>query len=334
MLYEIKNLAKTYGGRNVLNLTCSLEKGKVTGLLGPNGAGKTTLLEILAFLSPPTSGDIIFNGSRIDFEKADLVSLRKGAVLLQQKPILFTTTVHDNLEFPLKIRKINKVERKEKINQLLSLVGMERFSHAGAHKLSGGETQRVAIAQALACSPEVILMDEPTSSVDVENQIIIEGIIKEINRSKGISVIFTTHDRTQASRIADKILFLHEGRITDSVNENLFSGAVEKDEMGNIFCIIQNGLKIPVRTEKTGRVRISISPDGVKLLKIIDNDEANQTVKGKVIQLTDEKEYIRVLIDIGVPLSIIMERKVNTTDLPCIGEEVLLAFDPEKVKVF
>jgi tungstate transport system ATP-binding protein len=326
MLYEIENLTKVYGGRNVLDISLSLERGRVTCFLGSNGAGKTTLLEILAFISPPTSGFLHYKGSSVDFGKTDLVSLRKGVVLLQQKPILFSTSIYSNLEFPLKIRGIKKIEREKIVRQLLSLVGMEKLSQARAHKLSGGETQRVAIAQALACSPEVILMDEPTTSVDVENQIIIEGIIREINRSRGISVIFTTHDRLQASKLADNILFLHEGRVSRSINENIFSGTIEKDR-GNIFCVLANGLKIPVRTEKTGRTRVSIDPAGVK---INSNTESGYKVKGRVIQLTDEKDYVRAMIDIGVPLSII----VNRADLPVIGEEVLLAFDSERVEVF
>jgi tungstate transport system ATP-binding protein len=326
MLYEIENLAKVYGGRKVLDVSLSLERGKVTCFLGANGAGKTTLLEVLAFISTPTSGVLRYKGDKVDFEKTDLVSLRKGVVLLLQKPILFSTSVYNNLEFPLKIRNIKKTEREKTIRQLLSLVGMERLSQAEAHKLSGGETQRVAIAQALACSPEVILMDEPTTSVDVENQIIIEGIISEINRTRGISVIFTTHDRLQASRLADNILFLHEGRISRSINENIFSGTIKKD-MGNIFCVLANGLKIPVVTEKTGPTRVSIDPVGVKINR---NAESGYNIKGKVIQLTDEKDYVRALIDIGVPLSII----VNRADLPGIGEEVLLVFDPERIEVF
>jgi tungstate transport system ATP-binding protein len=334
MLYEIKNLAKSYDGRTVLNLSLSLEKSKVTCLLGSNGAGKTTLLEVLAFLSAPASGEIRYKESIVDFEKTDLISLRKEVVLLQQKPILFTTTVFNNLEFPLRIRNIDKGKRERIIYQLLSLVGMERFIQARAHRLSGGETQRVAIAQALACSPEVILMDEPTSSVDVENQIIIEGIIREINRLKGISVIFTTHDRLQASRIADNILFIHEGKISESINENIFSGRIEKTSAWDTFCVIRDDIKIPVITGRTGQVRISISSDAVKIRNCENNPEAGYTIKGRIIQLTDEKEYIRALIDIGVPLSIIIPRDVVPSAFPGIGEQAWLSFDPEKVEVF
>jgi tungstate transport system ATP-binding protein len=333
MLYEIKNLAKSYDGRTVLNLSLSLEKGKVTCLLGSNGAGKTTLLEALAFLSAPTSGEIWYKKSRVQFGKDDLISLRKEVVLLQQRPILFTTTVYNNIEFPLRIRNIKKAERERKIDQLLCLVGMDKFSQAKAQKLSGGETQRVAIAQALACSPEVILMDEPFSSVDVENQIIIEGIIREINRLKGISVIFTTHDRIQASRLTGNILFIHEGNLSESINENIFSGRIEMNSAGDTFCVIVDGVKIPLVTERTGQVRISINADAVKIRKRDDIAESMHPVAGRVIQLTDEKEQVRALIDIGLPLSIIVKRNEGNELLPVIGENVRLDFNPEKIEV-
>ncbi|MGD9033249.1 MAG: ABC transporter ATP-binding protein, partial [Desulfobacteraceae bacterium] len=172
MLYELYNLRKIYDGRPVLDLeNLSLEKGKVLGLLGPNGAGKTTLLQILGFLLDPSAGDLRFENKSVDFAGASLMALRRRVVLVQQQPILFTSTVSKNVEFPLKIRDIPKERRNRVVEELLDLVGMGAFRAARAHKLSGGETQRVAMARALACSPEVILLDEPTANVDVENQI-------------------------------------------------------------------------------------------------------------------------------------------------------------------
>ncbi len=231
MLYRIKNVTRQFDKRVVLNLRdLSIERDKIICLLGPNGSGKTTLLEILSFISPSTDGEIWFRDKKVDFNSTDLVSLRRSVVLVQQKPIMFTASVYKNVEYPLKIRKVSRDRRNEMVKQLLDLVGMGSFIHSEAHRLSGGETQRVAIAQALACSPEVILLDEPTSSVDSENRYIIEEIIKEINRDRKISVVFTTHDMTQASRITNEIVFLYNGEISDSIHENIFSARIEKDE--------------------------------------------------------------------------------------------------------
>lgn len=205
MLYSVRNLKKIYNGRAVLDLErLSLEKGKVYGLLGPNGSGKTTLLHILSFLTSPSAGTVFYEDKPVSFAENLLQPLRREVVLVDQHPILFSTSVYKNIEFGLKIRKIPKQERKKIIEASLDMVGMREFMSADNHHLSGGETQRVAIARALACSPKVMLFDEPTSSVDVSSQIAIENIIRNLHTEKGISIIFSTHDLLWASKLADE----------------------------------------------------------------------------------------------------------------------------------
>jgi tungstate transport system ATP-binding protein len=335
LLYKLKNLKKTYEKRTVLELEdLSLEKNKVLGLLGPNGAGKTTLLELLAFLTRPSAGDIWFEKEKVNFTNSKLMDLRRRVVLIQQQPILFTTTVSKNVEYPLKIRKTSKVKRERIVKELLDLVGMGMFSHASAHKLSGGETHRVAIAQALACFPEVILMDEPTSSVDAENQINIERIIKEINREKGISVVFTTHDMIQASRLADKTIFLFEGKVARSTYENIFSGYMEVDSKGYKYCVLQNGLKLRVSSQKSGPIRISIDPKELKLNEKATSSFESNSFKGTLIQLADEQSRVRALVDMGIPMSVLIPKEVFKSLNLNLGEEVRLDCPIESIDVF
>ena len=216
MLYNISELKKTYVNKTVLDIpSLEIEAEKIYALLGPNGAGKTTLLNILAFLEPPSIGSIRYRSQPVLFSESALQALRKEVVMVDQQPILFTTTVYKNLEFGLKIRKISPKERRHIIEETLELVGMKDFIQAPAPKLSGGETQRVALARALALSPAVLLCDEPTSSVDVENQEIIIDILKQINAHKNITVLFTTHDRSQVASLADHTLVLNHGRLVD-----------------------------------------------------------------------------------------------------------------------
>ncbi|MBC8461137.1 MAG: ATP-binding cassette domain-containing protein [Deltaproteobacteria bacterium] len=335
MLYELKNLKKTYDQRHVLDLDgLRLEKDKVLGLLGPNGAGKTTLLEILAFLARPSSGEIWFEREKVDFSSGKLVDLRRKVVMVEQQPILFTTTVSKNVEFPLKIRNTSKKKRERIVGELLALVGMEMFRHAIAHKLSGGETQRVAIARALACSPAVILMDEPTASVDVENQITIERIIREINREKRISVIFTTHNMIQASRLADEIVFLYEGRIARSIYENIFSGRIEVSEKGGEYCVLQNGLKLRVPSQKAGPIRISIDPNTLRVSKGIDDPSQDNTFNGTLTQLSIEKDKVRALVDVGIPLSVLIPKEKFKDLQLSVGEEVRITCPQESIDIF
>lgn len=214
MLYHLSGLKKYYDGRTILDIdSLAIEEKKIYALLGPNGAGKTTLLNILSFLEAPSSGQVRYRSREILFSENNLQALRKEVVMVDQHPILFSTTVYKNVEFGLNVRKIPKNKRIRIIEETLDLVGMRDFIQAPAHRLSGGETQRVALARALAVSPSVLLCDEPTSSVDVENQKIIIQILKEINAQKNISILFTTHDKSQASSLAHHMLHLDSGRL-------------------------------------------------------------------------------------------------------------------------
>jgi tungstate transport system ATP-binding protein len=335
MLFELNNLKKTYDGRTVLDLErLSLDRGKIISLLGPNGAGKTTLLEIMAFLSRPSSGEVWFNQEKVDFTTSKLIHLRRKVVLVEQQSILFTTRVWKNVAFPLRIRGTSKARRDQIVEELLDLVGMGAFRHAKADKLSGGETQRVAIARALACSPEVILLDEPTANVDVENQIAIERIIQKINQTKGISVIFTTHNMVQASKLADETVFLYEGKVARSIYENIFSGHMETDRTGSKHCVLQCGLRLGVGSEKSGPVRISIDPSAVKISQSRSHASMENTFQGKLIQLTDEKSRVRVLVDVGIPLSVMISKEVFGSLGLAMGQDVWLTCPQGSIQVF
>jgi len=335
VLFKLRNLKKTYDGRTVLDLErLSLDRGKIISLLGPNGAGKTTLFEIMAFLSSPTSGEVWFDQEKVDFTTGKLMHLRRKVVLVEQQSIPFSTKVWKNVAFPLRIRGTPKARRERIVEELLDLVGMGGFRHARAHKLSGGETQRVAIARALACFPEVILLDEPTANVDVENQIAIERIIQEINRTKGISVIFTTHNMIQSSRLADETVFLYEGKAARSIYENIFSGHIETDRNGCKHCILQQGLSLGVDSEKSGSVRISIDPSAVKMSQSQSNASVQNTFKGKLIQLTDEQSRVRVLVDVGIPLSVLIPKEVFGSLGLGMGDDLWLTCPQESIQVF
>ena len=335
MLYELRRLKKVYNHRTVLDIEdLSLEKGQVTGLLGPNGAGKTTLLKVLTFILEPSSGEIRFKGKRVDFVSGNLIDLRRKVVLVQQQPILFTSTVANNVAFPLRIRRIEKAERGRLVEELLELVGMLSFRDAMAHRLSGGETQRVAIARALACSPEVILMDEPTANVDVENQIVIERIIGEINQKREISVIFTTHNMIQASRLAEKTVFLFEGKVARSTYENIFSGFIEEDDNGGKTCVLQGGVKLHVKNGKPGPVRISIDPERIEISQGDGDLYTKNTFAGKLIQLTDENSRVRALMDVGIMLSVLIPKeRLEDLDIH-IGMRLWVSCPEQSIEVF
>jgi tungstate transport system ATP-binding protein len=335
MLFEINNLTKVFGNRTVIDIPAlSFEQGFVYALLGPNGSGKTTLLEILSLLSPPTTGRILYNHTPVDFSGNHMHSLRREIVMVHQNPVLFTTTVYKNLEFGLRIRGVSGAERERIIHESLDVVGMREFIGADAHRLSGGETQRVAIARALACSPRVMFFDEPTANVDVENQAVIERIIRDINARRGLSVLFTTHDLVQASRLSQGVISLFEGRQASSTFENIFGGMILTDRDGDTVCRIQDRVGFAVRTDRTGQVRLAIDPHKIHVLRGDDPAPGKNRFRGRLVQLTDEHEFIRAVVDVGIPLNILLPKPEAQSAPLIIGSDLHISCPPEAIRVF
>ena len=220
MLYNADRLTKIFKKRIVLNLTdFHLKDQQIYALIGANGAGKTTLLNILAFLEPATEGILMFCGREVKYKNRELLELRRRVVLVDQYPILFSRSVWKNVAFGLKVRGLSRSICKERVEEALEYVGMEDFRFADAHRLSGGESKRVAMARALAVNPDVLLLDEPTANVDVKNQEIILQVLQKINAEKRTSILMATHYLAQSRQLAHQTLLLENGDVR-TVNTN------------------------------------------------------------------------------------------------------------------
>ncbi len=334
MMFEIRQMIKQYGRRTVLDIEALvLEKRAVYALLGPNGSGKTTLLEILALLQRPDAGEILFDGRRIDYFARDLFILRRQIGLVQQNPVLFTTSVSKNIAFGLKIRGIDGKEREKRVDEALSLVDMRQFKDVPAQVLSGGETQRIAMAMVLACMPRVLLLDEPFASVDVENQVAIERIVHQIHSEKGIFIIFTSHNVEQAFRISPRVLSLSHGRPVTGRVHNLFYGDVLEEETGRKRCRIQGILELFVDSDRTGRVRLSIDPAQIQLFPDAPADMEN-VVPARVVQIGDEADRIRITGDAGVLLTLWMAKEAFRASGLTVGAHVFIRIPGGAVRFF
>jgi tungstate transport system ATP-binding protein len=293
---------------------------------------------MLGFLESPTAGQIFYRNQLVRFSEPELQLLRKDVVVVDQHPILFTTTVYKNLEFGLKIRNVPKKERERIIDESLDLVGMRFFSRALAHNLSGGETQRVAIARALALSPAVLLCDEPTSSVDVENQNIIINILRQINEIKKITVLFTTHDRSQAARLSHHTLVLNRGTLVPTLYENIFRGVLQDASKTNSLCVIHDKIRLPIDLdhiqEKNQTVRVLIDPQKIDLVKAGENSANSNNAQGRVVQIMEENGNIRIVIDAGVWIALLMPKVRYDEFRPSVGDHVGIDIPPEAVRVF
>ena len=338
-VYTIRDLVKTYAGRNVLDIDhLDIEANRIYALLGPNGAGKTTLLNILAFLERPTRGHIEYRSNPVQYTDLALQKFRKEVVAVEQHPILFTTTVFKNVEFGLKVRNISRKHRTRIVTEVLELVGMRSFSQAPAHRLSGGETQRVALARALAVTPKVFLCDEPTASVDIENQEAILGILRQINAEKKITIIFTTHDRSQTATLAHHTLMLNQGRLVSTTYENLFQAELLNAQNGNMACVIQRQITLSISSQsahgRTGRVRIYIDPELIVVSVRKMDPTLPNGIAGRVVSAAEENGRVRLLVDTGIVLHVLMQSDDYAKVRLAAGDNVQLWIRPEAVHFY
>ena len=212
-LYRLRSVTKRYGSNVAVDIDAlSIPAGRLYTLTGPNGAGKSTLLGILAFLTPPTTGEIFYAGERIAW-KSDIVrKQRRKVTLLHQSPYLFGGTVFRNVAYGLSVRGIAGEAALQAVDRALETVGLEGFRDRDARKLSGGEAQRVAMARALALDPEVLLLDEPLANIDRETAVLLETVIASLP-SRGTTVVMTSHDPDHPSRLNGGSIVLEGGKV-------------------------------------------------------------------------------------------------------------------------
>ncbi len=211
MYVELKNINKSFGNFKASNnINFQIEKGKLIALLGPSGSGKTTILRMLAGLESPDSGDIYINGERVN----DLAPSKRGIGFVFQNYALFRyMNVFDNIAFGLELQKMSKKEIKNRVNELLQLIGLEGMGHRYPHQLSGGQKQRVAFARALAPNPQLLLLDEPFAAIDAKVRQELRSWLKDTINKVGITSIFVTHDQDEAIEVADEIIITNQGEV-------------------------------------------------------------------------------------------------------------------------
>jgi len=212
-MYRLDSIRKCYGSNVALDIEeLTIGEGRLYTLTGPNGAGKSTLLNILAFLSPPTSGEIFYSGVRVDWDHGSVEEYRRKVTLLHQSPYLFGGTVYDNVAFGLKARGIQGEAQRRRVDKALDGVGLQGFRDRKARELSGGEAQRVAMARALVLKPEVLLLDEPLANIDRETAGSLETVIASLP-AQGTTVVLITHDPDQPDRLNGESIVLEGGKV-------------------------------------------------------------------------------------------------------------------------
>ena len=211
MYIELEHISKYFGTFKASDdVSFGIEKGKLVGLLGPSGSGKTTILRMLAGLEKQDEGDVIIDGKNVNTLTPDQ---RKIGFVFQSYALFPYMTVYDNIAYGLKVQKRDKKFIKNRVHELLELVGLPGVENRYPNQLSGGQRQRIALARALAPQPEVLLLDEPFAAIDAKVRKELRTWLRETIDKVGITSIFVTHDQDEAIEIADEIIITNKGRI-------------------------------------------------------------------------------------------------------------------------
>ncbi len=308
---------KSYDGKVLVvkDLNLDISEGEFITMLGPSGSGKTTCLMMLAGFETPTNGEIYLDSNPI----SNIPPHKRGIGMVFQNYALFPhMTVYENLAFPLKVRKIAKDEIDKKVDKALSMVSLSGFENRMPGQLSGGQQQRVAVARALVFDPAVVLMDEPLGALDKNLRESMQYEIKHIHESIGVTVVYVTHDQSEALTMSNRIAVFNDGKVQQlsspdhlyesPVNSfvakfigenNTFKGEVLdidnkkcKIKLHNGGEILANPISVKSKGEKT---TVSLRPERVL---INPDEEMDNNHKGKIEEVIYHGDHTRVRLNL------------------------------------
>ena len=308
---------KSYDGKVLVvkDLNLDIAEGEFITMLGPSGSGKTTCLMMLAGFETPTNGEIYLDSNPI----SNIPPHKRGIGMVFQNYALFPhMTVYENLAFPLKVRKVSKEDIDKKVDKALSMVSLTGFENRMPGQLSGGQQQRVAVARALVFDPQVVLMDEPLGALDKNLRESMQYEIKHIHESIGVTVVYVTHDQSEALTMSNRIAVFNDGKVQqlsspdklyeEPVNSfvaefigenNTFQGEVADISGDKCKIKLDSGSEIfanPIRVKSKGEKSIvSLRPERA----IIDPDEKmDNKYKGKIEEVIYHGDHTRVRLDL------------------------------------
>lgn len=279
-LIELKNVKKSFDGvTNVIeDFTLEVKKGEFVTFLGPSGCGKTTILRMIGGFDIPTEGTILLDGK--DISKLP-PNMRPVNTVFQKYALFPHLNVYDNVAFGLKLKKMDKKERDEKVKKALEMVDLEGFEKRSIHTLSGGQQQRIAIARAIVNEPEVLLLDEPLSALDAKMRKEMQIELKNMHKKLGITFIFVTHDQEEALTMSDKVVVMADGEIQQvGTPEEIYN------EPSNLFVADFIGESNIFKGKMTGKLKATF---GGATFDCVDDYE-----KGTIIDVVIRPEDVEI----------------------------------------
>ena len=337
-LIRLTNLTMEFGEDKILdNINLYINDHEFLTLLGPSGCGKTTTLRIIGGFLTPTSGDVLFDGQRIN----DVPAYKRQINTVFQRYALFPhLDVYDNIAFGLRIAKLPELEIDRRVEEMLDIVSLRGFENRKVNQLSGGQQQRVAIARALVNKPKVLLLDEPLGALDLRLRKDMQNELKRIQQETNITFIYVTHDQEEALSMSDTVVVMDNGEIQqigsplDIYNEpknafvadfigesNILDGKMLDDYRcffsGKEFKCLDTGF------EKNEPVDVVVRPEDVDVVPVEEG-----MVCGTVTNLTFKGVHYEIIVDIGN-----FKWMIQTTDYQPVGAHIGLKIDPDAIHV-
>ena len=310
-LVEFMNVQKTYDGTELVikNLNLKIEKGEFLTLLGPSGSGKTTCLMMLAGFETPTHGKVMLGGVELN----NVPPHKRGIGMVFQNYALFPhMSVYENLAFPLEVRKFNSNAVKTRVEKVLEMVELKQFGSRRPAQLSGGQQQRVALARALVFEPDLVLMDEPLGALDKNLREQMQYEIKHIHENLGMTVVYVTHDQTEALTMSDRIAVFNDGIIQQLAPPNELY-----EKPGNAFVAEfigeNNRLQGTIKETKGSSCLVAVEDN------LISATNVNEQAKGSIVILSLRPERIILNPKVGADMNIF---EAEVLELIYLGDHI------------
>ena len=338
VLNRLQGVSKAFDGETVLeNVSLDIHDKEFISLLGPSGCGKTTTLRIIGGFETPDTGDVFFDGVRIN----DVPPYKRLVNTVFQKYALFPhLNVYENVAFGLRLKKLPEAEIKAKVQEMLAMVNLKGFERRHVTTLSGGQQQRVAIARALVNRPRVLLLDEPLGALDLKLRKDMQNELKKIQRQTGITFIYVTHDQEEALSMSDTVVVMADGKIqqigtpVDIYNEpvnafvadfigesNILDGTMLADckvrFSNHIFDCVDSGFG------KGELVDVVIRPEDVDVVPL-----ERGMLSGTVSSVTFKGDYYEIIVDVDG-----FKWMLETSDFVGVDQRIGLSIDPDAIHV-
>ena len=342
---RFEGVSKSFGTLTVVDgLDLAIDKGEFVSMLGPSGSGKTTILMMLAGFEKPTSGVIRVSGRQVDGLPPHK---RNMGVVFQNYALFPHMSVAENVGFPLKMRRLSRAQAGERVKKALDMVQLGALSERKPSQLSGGQQQRVALARALVFEPEVVLMDEPLGALDKKLRERMQLDIRDLHRRLGLTIIFVTHDQTEALTMSDRIAVFNHGKVeqigrpadiydhpasrfvAEFIGEtNFLAGTVKQTREGRATVEAGNGLMVSVPAsaglEPGVEVGLSVRPERVRLG---GSDSSANIISGTVSDVVYHGDHLQLVLDANGQT--MLAKADRSGALPGIGDRLDVSFAPE-----